>query len=341
MSNRESRRAMKKQSPKEIQKVSNDINSLSPTQARVADIVAMERAEIMVERYIKNFETLFDRNMSAALWDYGIDYNDIEGIQSNMSKMLLEDSRKSKKLEEGNFNMAEIESKVLAAVKELLKKEVSKKESIEKLKDKFPRLSASMLKNAYVKVKKELGLTENRISKDVVYAEFDRCALKLNGADAVANAMKKFNFTESTAKTYYSKWKNQYMVPKILTDPVAPLDEPIVKDAATPLINTHVPATKQMEENTEKIIQAVKERQCTKPVINKMEVIEVKGSLKVLESNVVVRKTVKVQGANGVYAADTEKGITLSREDMIISFSNVEQLNEWVAEVREVFALVV
>jgi len=332
--NRKARRAQ----PKEIQKVTsitNHINSLTPVQARIADLVATERADIIVDRYIQNFEKLFDRNMSAALIDYEIPYEDISGIQSNMSKMLLEDSKKSKKLEEGNFNMTEIEIKVTEAVKELLKTEVSKKESIEKLRDKFPRLSRSMLINAYAKVKKDMGLTENRISKETVYAEFDRCAVRLSGTDMVANAIKKFNFTDSTAKTYYSKWKNQYMVPKIEEDPIAPDDEPIIKDAAAP--------TKQLEENAEKIIKIVKGRQCIEqaPVINELEVVEVKGSLKIIESTVVVRKTVKVEGSNGIYAADTEKGVSLSKEDRCIAFSTIEELDEWVAEFKAVFAMVV
>jgi len=167
-----------------------------------------------------------------------------------------------------------------------------------------------------------------------VYAEFDRCAVRLSGTDMVTNAIKKFKFTESTAKTYYSKWKNQYMVAKIEEDPIVP-DAPIIKDAAAP--------TKQWEENAKKIIEIAKERQCIKqaPVINKLEVVEVKGSLKVIESTVVVRKTVKVEGSNGIYAADTEKGVSLSKEDRCIAFSTIEELDEWVAEFKAVFAMVV
>ncbi|MGH4125619.1 MAG: hypothetical protein ACREV6_22130 [Clostridium sp.] len=339
--NRKDRRSQ----PKELQKANKDINSLTPMQARVVDLVAMERADIIVNKYIQNFEKLFDRNMSAALIDYGIDYNDISDIQTNMSRMLLEDSRKSEKLEEGNFNMTEIESKVLAEVKDLLDKEVSKKESIELLRDKFPRLSRSMLVNAYVKVKREMGLTENRISKEVVYAEFDRCAVRLSGPDMVTNIINKFGFTETTAKTYYSKWKNYYMMGKIEIDPIAPADAPVIKNAAAPTtlstLKTHVPAIKQLEENAKKIIEAAKERQCLEPlVIKEVEVIKVKG-LKVIESKVVVRKTIKVEGSNGMYDADTEKGVTLSREDMSISFSNEEQLDEWVSEVKAVLNMVI
>ena len=312
LSNRKTRRAQ----PKELQKATKDINSLTPMQASVAHKVAMEKADIIVDRYIQNFETLFDRNMSAALVDYGIEYEDIEGIQKNMSKMLIEDSRKSKKLEEGHFNMAVIEQKVLDEVKQLLVTQISKKESIERLIFKFPKLSKSMLLNAYVKVRKEMGLTENRISKEIVYAEFDKNVAKLSGADAIANAMKKFNFTESTAKTYYSKWKNQYMAGKIVTDPVAPTDEPIVKE---------VPAIEQVEEKEE----------------IEMDIDTVKpNGLKVIESTVVVRKTIKVEGAGGTYVADTENGVTLSKVGMDIYFNTIEELDEWVAEYKAVFALV-
>ncbi|EGO87969.1 hypothetical protein CBCST_08454 [Clostridium botulinum C str. Stockholm] len=68
---------------------------------------------------------------------------------------------------------------------------------------------------------------------------------------------------------------------------------------------------------------------------NKKE--EVKG-LKVLEEKVV--KTIKVEGENGVYEAETGKGVILSRENASIRFENEEQLDSWVKEFKQVFKMV-
>jgi hypothetical protein len=44
------------------------------------------------------------------------------------------------------------------------------------------------------------------------------------------------------------------------------------------------------------------------------------------------------EGENGFYTA-TNYGVLLQRDDMAISFENIEQLNRWVEEFKEVFEL--
>lgn len=331
MSNRKSRRAQ----PKELQRNTKAINSLTPAQAKVMNLVVDERARELANNYIGNFESLIDSTMSAALIEYGIDFNDIEGIQKNMSELMIEYSKKSKKLEEGNHNMADIEKKVLVEVKDLLEKGISKKESIERLIYKFPKLSKSMLLNAYVKVKKEMGLTENRVSKEDVYAEFDRKSNSLDGEKMITHAIRTFGFTKSTAQSYYYKWKKEYMTGKSSNAPSVPSVQTIEKTMS-----------QELEQNAKKIIETAKERQCVNQAV-KSPVAEIKeevgaikmGGLKIIEEKVI--KSVKVAGNNGIYVATTNKGIDLSKDDMTISFENEEHLNAWVSEVRAVFAMVI
>ncbi len=64
---------------------------------------------------------------------------------------------------------------------------------------------------------------------------------------------------------------------------------------------------------------------------------QIKG-LKVLEEKVV--KTVKIKGENGIYEAETGKGVSLNNDGMTVYFKTEEQLNNWVSEIRQVFSMI-
>jgi len=275
----------------------------------------------MSNKYIDKFGDLIDRSMTAALLDFGLELEEAELIQKNMSELFQEDSIKIEKLEGENIDMTKTEIDVTAAIKELLKAGNDKKEDMKTLEYKFSNLSKSMLLNAYAKVRKE-----------VIYENFKKNELKLNGEEMVRNVMAKFKITETNAKIYYSKWKKEYMEDKTSVDPLLP-KKPTIETATQ----------KEIEDNAKKIIETAKEIQCVPVIvqavesINNVEVAEVKG-LKVIEEKVI--KTIKVEGENGVYAATTGKGITLTKNDMTIGFENEEQLNEWITEIKAVFAMV-
>jgi hypothetical protein len=59
-------------------------------------------------------------------------------------------------------------------------------------------------------------------------------------------------------------------------------------------------------------------------------------ALKILEE----KRTVKVQGENGIYEGETGKGIILRKDDATISFQTKDQLDIWVAEVRQVLDMI-
>jgi len=325
-------RAERRRNESNLKKNTQIINKLTPEQAKLMDKIAEEKANKISNKYIDKFGDLIDRSMTAALLDFGLELEEAELIQKNMSELFKEDSIKIEKLEGENIDMATIELDVTTAIKDILQTSKGKKEDIENLTYKFSNLSRSMLINAYAKVKKEMGLTKETVSKELVDAYFVKNEMKLSGKQMVTGAMSKFNFTESTAKTYYSKWKKEYMVDKTSNDPLLP-KKPTIETATQ----------EEIEYNTKKIIETAKEIQCIPVIVqaveilNKMEVTEMKG-LKVIEEKVI--KTIKVEGENGVYAATTGKGITLTKNDMTIGFENEEQLNEWITEIKAVFAMV-
>lgn len=336
-------RAERRKIESSIKKNTQIINKLTPEQAKLMDKISEQKANIISDKYIDKFGELIDRSMTAALLEFGLDLEESELIQKNMSELFQEDSIKIKKLEEGNIDMTKIELEVKAAIEGLLGMGETKKQDIETLVYKFPKLSKSMLLNAYAKVKKDMGLIENRIPREEVFAYLDKFADSTEVKKTVTKLMEKFGFTENTAKTYYSKWKIAYMQDKTSKDPLLEKAKVIIKDVT---IETATP--QELEKNVEKIIDTVKERQCLKSIIpatvqaaeliNKVEPVEMKG-LKVIEEKVI--KTIKVEGENGVYAADTTTGVVLSRDNMIIGFGSLKELETWVREVKAVFAMVV
>lgn len=312
-------RSERRRTESNYKKNSDIINKLTPAQVKLMERITEEKSIKKSNKYIQEFGELIDRNMTAALLEHGLDYKEAINIQDVMSEFLLEDSLKNKKLEEEKTDMTKIEIEVKEEIEGMLKAGFTKKQDMETLMYKFPKLSKSMLLNAYSKIKEDMGLVKDTFPKEVVDAYFLKNEIKLSGKEMVTGAMSKFSFTENTAKTYYGKWKKEYMLDKTSNDP---LIKKQTIEKATP---------EELQENAVKIIEAAKEIQC------KEEVVTIKR-LKVIEEKVV--KSIKVEGENGTYAAETSKGVTLSREDRSISFASEEELNEWVKEFKQVFAMV-
>jgi len=88
-------------------------------------------------------------------------------------------------------------------------------------------------------------------------------------------------------------------------------------------------AMDQLAKGNEKLISSIK---------NVIAPVEMNG-LKVIEEKVM--RKVKVQGENGIYEAETSKGVMLTRNGMSIGFQTEEELNEWVIEFKNVFKMIV
>ncbi len=260
----------------------------------------------MTKKYIDNFSEVADRAISAVLIDEGYTTDEVYKLELKITELMEEDNRKIIELERENVDMAKIDKEVKEYIEELLKKGVSKKQAIDDLVFKFPKLSKSMLLNVYTKVKKEKGYTENRVCREDVYEYFTDHLKSWNGEEMIKHAIKEFGFTESTAQTYYYKWKKEFMNNKI-----------------TKVEKTDKKQTRDLQEESKKV--------------QSKEEVKVEG-LKVLEEKVI--KTVKVEGKNGIYTGTTGEGIVLTKDNVTISFENIEQLENFTEEYKQVFEMV-
>ncbi|MDU1421968.1 hypothetical protein ACTQ4P_12020 [Clostridium sporogenes] len=299
-------RQQRRQQERDLKKNLGTIQELTPQQTKLINIAATEKAKAMTKKYIDNFSEIADRAISAVLIDEGYTTDEVYKLELKITELMEEDNRKIIELEKENVDMAKIDKEVKEYIEELLKKGVSKKQAIDDLVFKFPKLSKSMLLNVYTKVKKEKGYTENRVSREDVYEYFTDHLKSWNGEEMIKHAIKEFSFTESTAQTYYYKWKKEFMNNKIT----------------------------KVEKTDKKQIQDLQEE--SKKIQSKEEV-KVEG-LKVLEEKVI--KTVKVEGKNGIYTGTTGEGIVLTKDNATISFENIEQLENFTEEYKQVFEMV-
>ncbi|WP_409068875.1 hypothetical protein ACFLKC_14170 [Clostridium caseinilyticum] len=299
-------RQQRRQKERDLKKDLGTIQELTPQQTKLINIAATEKAKAMTKKYIDNFSEIADRAISAVLIDEGYTTDEVYKLELKITELMEEDNRKIIELEKENVDMAKIDNEVKDYIEELLKKGVSKKQAIDDLVFKFPKLSKSMLLNVYTKVKKEKGYTENRVSREDVYEYFTDHLKSWNGEEMIKHAIKEFGFTESTAQTYYYKWKKEFMNNKI-----------------TKVEKTDKKQTQDLQEESKKI--------------QSKEEVKVEG-LKVLEEKVI--KTVKVEGKNGIYTGTTGEGIVLTKDNATISFENIEQLENFTEEYKQVFEMV-
>lgn len=299
-------RQQRRQQERDLKKNLGTIQELTPQQTKLINIAATEKAKAMTKKYIDNFSEIADRAISAVLIDEGYTTDEVYKLELKITELMEEDNRKIIELEKENVDMAKIDNEVKDYIEELLKKGVSKKQAIDDLVFKFPKLSKSMLLNVYTKVKKEKGYTENRVSREDVYEYFTDHLKSWNGEEMIKHAIKEFGFTESTAQTYYYKWKKEFMNNKI-----------------TKVEKTDKKQTQDLQEESKKI--------------QSKEEVKVEG-LKVLEEKVI--KTVKVEGKNGIYTGKTGEGIVLTKDNATINFADVKELEEWTNEYKQVFEMV-
>lgn len=302
-------RQQRRQQERERDKYLKAVKSLTPTQAKLVNLIAEEKAKAVTEKHIQTAGELFDRNITAALLIEGWSLEKVYKFQDSLIDLLSEDTEKYKILEKENVDMEKIEKEVKDYIKVLLDMQVEEKEAMKDLSFKFPTLSKSMLKNAYEKVKREHGKENKSSVPQKAIDFFNNNSGVLNSNEMISAAMNKFNFTQSTAQTYYYKWKKDFMKP-IPTDKKEPV---VKKNLKTECVNK--------KENKE----------------NKKENVKMEG-LKVLEEKVI--KTVKVKGENGIYEGKTGEGIILEKDGAQVKFNNVKELDKWTSEVREVLKMV-
>lgn len=211
-------RQAKRRKKREMDKIEETIEKLTPRQLEVVEHLANVKAKILADNHMNELTTIIDRNLSATLISLGLNFKQIDKIEGIMAKMTEEDSLKYKKItekykSEKEFEefMKKVERDVRREIEIILDKGISKKEAIEELQFKFPALSKSMLINAYQKVKEELEdkkesveVTDEEIEEAVKYIFEEEEKMKNEGKEIVtkndnANEVKK-NVEEKECK---------------------------------------------------------------------------------------------------------------------------------------------
>lgn len=312
-------RQQRRQKEREVKKNLDFLGKLTPEQLRKVDELTKQVSDAKMQEYGQ----IIQRSLTAALIEKDWTLDEIDIMADRMSDLITEDAIKTNILDKENVDAMKIEKEVNEYIEGLLGQGLSKKQAMNDLIFKFPKLSKSMLLNAYAKVKEGKGYTENRVSKEEVYFHFDSHAGIFNASQMIKSTMDRFGFTESTAQTYYYKWKKEYM------SGAAAQDKSISKQPVNNDAND-----KAFKEKAEKIIKVAKEMQCSDKKEIKEEVAmenkEVKG-LKI--------KSMVVEGSNGTYKV-CEEGVELTKDDLAMHFQNIEQLDEFMAEFKEVFNMV-
>jgi len=152
-------RADRREQEREYIKFNKKFNKLNGPQKELANKIGREMANI----YIKKLLDGLDRSVSAAAILLGADIKKAYEVSFLVGKLLGEDTRKVQEFEEQfikeedcKMAMKKIDKEVKSEIEKLISEGVSKKGAIEKLVFKFPRLSKSMLTNAYQSVKEEI-----------------------------------------------------------------------------------------------------------------------------------------------------------------------------------------
>lgn len=276
-------RAQKRAEQREMNKKKKAIEKLSPEQIAVIDALATQKLNREMEAALVTYQ----RVINASLAEQGLNNKRIDAIWDMATKLLDEETIKSKKLNEeitrsGDVEMAKkkIEEAVLNEIAKLMDEGKKRKEIIESVLYKFPNMSKAMIINAYQQVKEEM---EENVEPEIAEA------LDYIFRDEEEKEVKKDESNESE---------------------------------------------KKLKEKAEIIIETAKEMQCsTKKEIKEESTMrnkEVKG-LKI--------KSMVVEGSNGTYKV-CEEGVELTKDGLAMHFQNIDQLDEFMAEFKEVFSMV-
>lgn len=155
-------RAEKRRMVKEFTKVQNAIKKLTPAQAELIEMVTNTK----VQERLETINTSMDRALTAffILENAESSWKEISKIQDRFIELLLEDIEKENEIIKGTKGdtemakkkMMDMEKEVRKVAEDLVNKGINQKDAVEILVGKFPKLSKSMVTNAYKKIKEEI-----------------------------------------------------------------------------------------------------------------------------------------------------------------------------------------
>lgn len=103
---------------------------------------------------------ILDRSFSAVLVSRGMTFKEVEYLQDELGEFMKEDQEKLIELERGNIDMAKLQKEVREYIEELIKNGKLRKEIVEEVMFKFPKISKTSANNAFGKIMEELEVKD-------------------------------------------------------------------------------------------------------------------------------------------------------------------------------------
>ncbi|MDU7948717.1 MAG: hypothetical protein E7J31_09775 [Clostridium sp.] len=303
--NRQERRRIEREKGKdqnkeihEIQKDFEILKTLPMKQLTSVNRIITKSTDIARKEFMQSL----DRNLTAALIENGFTIKQIRVIQDRTYYLSEEDSIKLEKLEKENVDMAKLQVEVKEYIKELIGQGKGRTEVVEETLFKFPKLSKTMINNAFGKMQEEKEIEDaaNYILEDNknVKKAIEKEDAKKIAAEVARQIEKEERIVEGGQMIGENK-NNIYLADNGILIPGIKLNADCI-------------ITGEMT-------------------------IEDKESdeLEVLEE--VVIKEVKLKGKNGVYEAKTGVGVALENDGYKLAFKDIAELESFYGEFKKVF----
>lgn len=307
--NRQERRRIErekgKEENKEIQEIQKDFDVLKTLPMKqLASVNRIITKSTDIAR--KEFMQSLDRNLTAALIENGFTIKQIRAIQDRTYFLSEEDSIKLEKLEKENVDMAKLQVEVKEYIKELIGQGKGRTEVVEETLFKFPKLSKTMVNNAFGKIQEEKEIEDaaNYILED--------------------NKNVKKAIEKEEAK-------------KIAKEVARQLEKEIEKEDHIAEVGQIIEENKEIFTTTNNgILMSGVTLNADYIITGKMDIDDKESDgLEVLEE--VVIKEVKLKGKNGVYEAKTGVGVALENEGYKLAFKDITELESFYDEFKKVF----
>lgn len=180
---RQQKKARQREREKKEEQLVKDLKSLQKLPRHHLEIVN----RVIKATFELNKEELLnavDRNLTASLIEHDLNMKQIRSIQDTTFILSEEEVQKLINLEKENIDMAKLQAEVREYMKELIGQGKGRKEVTAETSFKYPKLSKTMINNAFGKIQEEMEiedaaayiLDENKEDKEMKYELGDKVA---------------------------------------------------------------------------------------------------------------------------------------------------------------------
>lgn len=157
--NRQQKKARQREKEKKEEQLVKDLKSLQKLPKHHLETVN----RIVKNTFEMNKEELLDavdRNLTASLIEHGLKMKQIRSIQDTTFILSEEEVQKLINLEKENVDMAKLQAEVREYMKELIGQGKGRKEVTAETSFKYPKLSKTMINNAFGKIQEEMEIED-------------------------------------------------------------------------------------------------------------------------------------------------------------------------------------